>query len=181
MVTTGRACDGCTLCCKLFAIPQLQKPMGVMCQYAALGRGCTIYEQRPHVCRVSDCLWLSTPNVPEHWKPAESHMVLAGDPTGTLLSVLVDDGFEQIWRSEPYYSDLKKWSRDPRWRIQVLPPGEGWIIFPEEDLHIAERRPDDSIVGFGYKYQANSRQPAVSVRHGDGSTTEVLGAYYPLA
>ena len=179
-MTTGRACDGCTLCCKLFAIAELEKPMGVLCKHAVIGRGCSIYEQRPHVCRVSDCLWLVTPNVPEYWKPAQSNMVLAGDSTGTLLSVLVDAGYEHIWREQPYYADLKKWSRQPDWRIQVLTEGQGWIIFPEEDLCIEDRRVDDTIVGFGYKQHALTRQPAVSVRHGDGTVTEVLGAHYPL-
>jgi len=180
-MTADRACDGCTLCCKLLYIPELHKPMYAWCPHAVKGQGCAIYCQRPTPCRDFECLWLAAPNVPDYWRPLQSHMVLAGDPTGTLVSVLVDSGHEDAWQRQPYYGDLKKWSHEPSWRVQVLTEKHGWIIFPEEDLFVGERRADDVIVGFGYKLQHGMKQPAVAVRHGDGSTTEVVGGLYPAS
>lgn len=178
-MTTGRACDGCTMCCKLLGVPELQKPMGVSCPHVINGRGCGIYERRPHPCRAFECLWLMT-DMEDHWKPDRSKMVVAGDETGTLVSIIVDSGDPDAWTRNPFYSDIKAWARRGLWRIEVLPPGQSWIIFPEEDLLIEGRRPDDLIVSFGYKRHASTRQPAVSVQHGDGSVTEVLGGHYPL-
>ena len=177
-MTAERACDGCTLCCKLLGIAELQKPMGVWCPHTLKGRGCGIYDQRPHPCRVFECLWLLTDNVADYWKPDQSKMVLAGDETGTLINVIVDASRPDAWKKEPYYGDLKTWARQMLWRVQVLTPGHGWIIFPEEDLYLGERRPDDEIAAFGYKEAGNLRQPAVQVRHGDGTITEVLGGVY---
>ena len=177
---TSRACDGCSLCCTLLAIPELQKAMYVRCRHAVDRQGCGIYERRPAVCRAFDCLWLQEPGVPDYWRPDQSGMVLAGDPSGTLVSVLTEEGHEDAWRQPPYHRDLKMWSAKGIARIQVLTRKHGWIVFPEEDLFIGERRLDDEIVAFGYKQQGTARQPAVTVRHGDGSTTEVLGGLYPL-
>lgn len=179
-MTTTRACDGCTMCCKILAIEELQKPMGVWCAHTRKGVGCGVYETRPHACRVFECLWLATPDMPEHWKPDRSKMVVAGDETGTLISVMVDAAYPDAWKKQPYYADLKAWASRMRWRVQVLTARHGWVIFPEEDLFLGERRPDDQIVAFGYKQQRLVRQPAVAVRHGDGSVTEVLGGLYPI-
>jgi hypothetical protein len=175
-----RACGGCTMCCKLLFIEALQKPMGVWCPHVVKGRGCGIYEDRPLPCRQFECLWLSASDVPDHWRPDKSKMVLAGDETGTLISVIVDDAYPNAWKAEPFYSDLKSLARQMRWRVQVLTAKHGWVIFPEEDLFLGERKTDDSIVAFGYKQLPMMRQPAVTVRHGDGTETEFLGAMYPL-
>lgn len=177
-MTGERACDGCTLCCKVFAIPEFKKPMGVWCPHVVKGRGCGIYEERPYVCRATNCLWLANAEVPDYWKPDRSKMVLAGDAAGTLISVLVDAGYENNWKKPPFYGDLKAWAAQMRWRVQVLTPKHGWIIFPEEDLFLGERKADDTIVAFGYKQLPMTRQPAVTVRHGDGTLSEFVGAVY---
>jgi hypothetical protein len=181
-MTVKRACDGCTMCCKMLAVPELQKPMGVRCTHALKGKGCggcAIYERRPTSCRSFDCLWLTT-DLPEYWKPDRSKMVMSGDESGTLLSVVVDAGYTDVWRKQPYYSDLKGFARQMRWRVQVLTPNEGWVIFPEEDLFLGTRKPDDLIVAFGYRQHGMMRQPAVSVQRGDGTVVDVLGGLYPI-
>ena len=178
-VTAERACDGCTMCCKALGIPELQKPMGVWCPHLVKGRGCGIYDQRPSPCRLFECLWL-TSDMPDYWKPDRSKMVVAGDETGTLINVIVDDGYPNAWKKEPFYRDIKAWARQMRWRVQVLTPGSGWIIFPEEDLFVPDRRADDIIIGYGYRQHGLTRQPAVSIQRGDGSVTEVLGQRYPV-
>src|SRR3954467_254802 len=102
---TNRACDGCTMCCKMLLIPELEKPMGAWCPHALKGQGCAIYEGRPPSCRQFECLWLTT-DMPDYWKPDRSRMVLAGDETGTLVSIVVDAGYPDAWRKQPYYNDI---------------------------------------------------------------------------
>lgn len=165
----------------MMAIEELKKPMGVWCPKVLKGRGCSIYDQRPHACRVFECLWLATSDMPEYWKPDRSKMVVAGDETGTLISVIVDAFYPDAWKKQPYYGDLKYWAATSGCRVQILTPRHGWVIFPEEDLFLGERRPDDLIVGFGYKQQVLTRQPMVSIQHGDGSITEIVGGLYRSA
>jgi Fe-S-cluster containining protein len=51
----GRSCGGCTFCCTAAGINALEKPPMTRCRH--LGRGCTIYAQRPQACREFRCAW----------------------------------------------------------------------------------------------------------------------------
>jgi hypothetical protein len=176
-----RTCGGCTMCCKLLGVVELDKPMGVWCSHAVKGKGCAIYEQRPPTCRGFDCFWLSNAEMADYWKPDRSKMVVAGDESGTQVSIIVDSSYPDAWKKHPYYSDLKAWSQRLGTRLQVVTAKHSWVIFPEEDLFLGERRSDDTIVYWGYKQHRLMRQPAVSILRSDGTTTEVLGGLYPLA
>jgi hypothetical protein len=54
----GRSCGGCTMCCKVLGITELQKPVGKWCKHCEIGYGCRIYETRPAECRTFHCAWL---------------------------------------------------------------------------------------------------------------------------
>src|SRR4051794_7261750 len=57
-LVAGRACGECVACCKVFHVPQLDKPADVLCRHAAgVGGGCSIYATRPDACRAYFCLW----------------------------------------------------------------------------------------------------------------------------
>lgn len=53
------SCGECTLCCKLYAIPAINKPEHKWCKDCTPGKGCNIYETRPEVCKEYQCLWLA--------------------------------------------------------------------------------------------------------------------------
>ena len=38
-----RHCGGCTLCCKLIPVEELNKPAGARCKHVRTGKGCSIY------------------------------------------------------------------------------------------------------------------------------------------
>ena len=75
-----RACGTCTLCCKLFPVPELNKPAGKWCPHIAQGAGCGIHETRPLHCREFFCLWMTDPTMPDEWKPERSKIVLTTFP-----------------------------------------------------------------------------------------------------
>ena len=50
-----RECGDCHACCIDLRIDQ--KPPGTRCEYLATPGGCSIYPQRPKLCRDYDCLW----------------------------------------------------------------------------------------------------------------------------
>jgi uncharacterized protein len=64
-----RPCGDCTMCCKLPAAPDLNKPPGVWCQHCDKGKACRIYDDRPQGCRDFYCLWKVMPDFPEELRP----------------------------------------------------------------------------------------------------------------
>lgn len=53
----NRQCDGCTVCCEVLHIQQLEKPSWQLCKHAC--NGCNIYDNRPQTCKDFNCLWLA--------------------------------------------------------------------------------------------------------------------------
>jgi hypothetical protein len=53
---SGRECGGCTACCSVMAVPELQKGMYRACFHVG-GHGCAIYSDRPRSCRSWSCQW----------------------------------------------------------------------------------------------------------------------------
>src|SRR4029078_2240950 len=69
-------CGGCTLCCKVMAVPALAKPAGTSCQHCNTGRGRGIYETPPAECAEFLCGYLAQPELPEDWKPVVSRLII---------------------------------------------------------------------------------------------------------
>jgi hypothetical protein len=110
-MSTRRQCGTCALCCKLFYVKELSKPMDTWCQHCRPGRGgCTIYSDRPAQCRDFACLWLDQRQLAEplgdEWFPPRCKMVLQPWAEDRLI-VVVDPAFPNAWRQEPYYSILR--------------------------------------------------------------------------
>lgn len=53
---------------------------GKPCHFMAEGEGCTIHDERPKLCRMFECAWLTDPTVPERLWPGESHAVIVSGP-----------------------------------------------------------------------------------------------------
>src|ERR1700730_17365869 len=107
----GRSCGDCSLCCKLAQVDELDKPSGGWSRHCAPGRGgCTIYETRPPVCRNWVCSWIADSSLGPEWYPLTSKMILFFESSGSRLCVRVEPSHADVWRREPYYSQLKQWS-----------------------------------------------------------------------
>jgi len=52
----GRECGGCTACCTVQGIVELDLPEGVACPHECAA-GCAIYAKRPQSCRDYECIW----------------------------------------------------------------------------------------------------------------------------
>lgn len=79
-----RSCGECTKCCdgwfsgeiKGYAFGNIDGKR-VPCNFVSDGAGCTIYEQRPKSpCRNYKCEWLKNPEVPDHFKPSISNVMV---------------------------------------------------------------------------------------------------------
>jgi hypothetical protein len=118
----ARECGACSLCCKLLSIDELAKPIDTWCQHCKPGNGgCSIYASRPATCVNFSCGWLTHPNYPnfgDEWFPARAKMIVGPMPNGGLL-ITVDPAYPNAWRREPYYSQLKDWSRSHPIKIRI--------------------------------------------------------------
>jgi len=148
---TGRSCDGCTLCCKLIGVQEIEKPRGTWCVKCAVSIGCTIHKTRPQACRNFFCGYMLRPIIGDHWRPEISGMVIVWAPERNRIAINVDPDRPNVWREEPYYSDIAMWATiyPPDTMQIILYTGyhvqafllDGVIdlgILPEEDLIVTE-------------------------------------------
>lgn len=145
----GRACGTCTVCCKVYDVIELGKPMGQWCRHCEPGQGCGIHPTRPEQCRAFHCLWMVSPWMGPEWKPERSKMVLTLDPATRFMLVQVDPGAPSAWKREPYYAQLKRWSaaaaRERR-HVVVLVNRLATVILPDRDVPVGAMEPGERIV-----------------------------------
>ncbi|MEI9889260.1 MAG: hypothetical protein WDN45_00190 [Caulobacteraceae bacterium] len=77
---SGRACGDCVACCQVLNIdePDMIKPAGQLCMHCT-GKGCSIYDSRPGVCRTWDCVWRRIESMPPETRPDRLGVVFAID------------------------------------------------------------------------------------------------------
>jgi len=79
IVTENRSCGDCTLCCEGWLVGNVQGHEiypGRKCHFVDVGKGCTIYDERPEMCQKYECQWLIDKNIPEWLKPNRSDVIL---------------------------------------------------------------------------------------------------------
>jgi len=142
MSGSERICGTCSLCCKLLPIAALGKPADRWCKHSHPGAGgCAIYESRPDTCRSFHCAWLADAAIEDHWNPLHSKMVMQitgghDDLYDLFIDIHVDRGAANIWRTEPYYSELKRLSHVQRTLVRVFYGLRTWMILPDGDAEI---------------------------------------------
>lgn len=147
--TAGRECGTCTLCCKVYDVPSLDKPAGTWCRHCRPGRGCGIHDTRPQHCRSFHCLWMTQSWMGPEWKPERAKMVLSVDPDTHFLFVQVDPGAASAWKREPYHRQLKQWAAaaaGQRRHVVVFLNKHATVILPDRDVPLGVLNPGDRIV-----------------------------------
>jgi len=182
-VLPGRACGGCTLCCKVLTIQELGKPQGEWCAHCEVGRGCTIYSARPGECRDFHCGYLAWPMIREHWYPATSKMVLVSELDGTRLAIHVDPARPDAWRGKPYYDEIKQMARLAAAKMQqvmVCIRDKAIIILPDEDVDLGPIAEDERIIIGEAMVNGRSKLRAMKV-HVDDPRIAGMKAGVPMA
>jgi Fe-S-cluster containining protein len=162
------------MCCELPAIAPLQKPQNVLCQHAVRGAGCTIYENRPEVCRTFNCHWKQVDYLGEEWRPDRCHFYMQ-QPNDKILVVLVDPAYPDAWRREPFYGQMKSWALavlHDEAEMYVVVGERTFAIFPEEDLDAGPPELGGE-VSMTYIREPGMRRPAVARRDAEGKVTIV--------
>ena len=144
MTRRPKSCGPCGLCCKVFAVEELAKPMSVRCVHLSAGAGCGIYPGRPASCRSFECVWLMDPEMPHRFRPDQTQVVLDQDAGATRLIARCDPANPRAWRREPMYSALKRRAADT-WgtgRLVIAVAGRRtWVITPRQDVDLGEVDP----------------------------------------
>jgi len=71
-----RQCGDCKLCCKVFTITEMNKVAGEWCPHCP-GKGCSIYQSRPDMCKEYRCMWLERPETfPDELRPDRTSVVM---------------------------------------------------------------------------------------------------------
>ncbi len=139
MIENAKSCGPCTMCCKVLAVNELAKPMGVRCAHLAGAGGCSIYPDRPHACRTFECVWLMDPEMPHRFRPDQTKVVLDQDPEGTRLIARCDPANPQAWRRNPMYAALKRYAADTWGSGKIVLAVAGrrtWLVTPDRDIDL---------------------------------------------
>jgi len=148
-VVAGRACGSCTLCCKVIAVADFDKPPGVWCSHCIRGKGCGIYQTRPTDCRTFFCEWMLEKSLGPEWKPERAKFALVVGE-GTHLTAFVDPGFPSAWRASPYFETFKRWSLEgaranPPRIITIRVGARVTIVLPDREIDVGHVGRDESV------------------------------------
>ena len=128
--TVGRNCGTCVACCVYFKIADLGKPALTPCSKLAAGctdcgtapadNNCTIYEDRPEVCKGYSCMWLYGYGEDED-RPDKSGMILdnATPVANVLRGLPMQEGADNTERGN---LAINRISRDRNQPVMVC----GW-------------------------------------------------------
>jgi hypothetical protein len=139
-VIPGRECGSCSLCCKVYNIPEINKVAGKWCTHCKPGKGCVIHDALPTQCIEFNCLWRTEASIGPDWKPDRSKMVVTISPVNGYINVQVDSGAPQAWRKQPYYGQLHQWARNIVF-VEVM----ATLIMPDQDVPIGPMNATDGL------------------------------------
>jgi hypothetical protein len=127
-------------------IPELGKPKDVPCAHIVPNRGCEIYEKRPQSCRNFACHWLLDNAVADVWKPSNCHMVVEAKQRSVVIHI--DPDFAGIWKSEPYFSEIKAMAKAGLTKgsmTLVIEKLRTIVVLPEEEIDLGFLGPNARI------------------------------------
>ena len=105
-MTIKRKCNGCTLCCKLLPVVEINKLANEKCQHQRFSKGCNIYLNKPISCSSWSCRWLLN-QAGDTKRPDICHYVI--DTIPDIVQIQDDDTLKlidilaiQIWVDPKY-------------------------------------------------------------------------------
>lgn len=98
---TNNLCGSCNACCRVYAIPALDKPAGKWCENCDVGKGCRIYETRPETCSSFECLWLQSHRyvkLAEELRPDRCKVVFTSATRPDVMVATTMPGSPDAWQ-----------------------------------------------------------------------------------
>lgn len=143
----GRSCNGCTMCCKLPRIPEIEKPRAVLCTNCTVGVGCKIYDRRPDACREFFCGYMLNATLGEEWRPSSCKMLVTYEAEAERVVIHVDSTRRDAWRKEPFLSHIKTWAKQaPRGHVLIWQGSNVIVVFADREVDMGRVREDQYIL-----------------------------------
>ena len=145
----GRFCETCTVCCKAFGIPELDKAPGQWCRHVVQARGCGIHAERPQTCRLFFCHWMRNGSLGPEWRPDRAKFVMYTEMEGRRLVVAPDAGLPTSWRRPPYLPQFRRWAAmgaTKGHQILVFIGDRATAVLPDRDQDLGRVEIGDRIV-----------------------------------
>jgi hypothetical protein len=174
-VLPGRECGSCTLCCKVYHVPDIDKVAGKWCEHCKPGRGCGVHDARPAQCADFNCLWRTEEGLTPAWKPERAKMVLSIFPHTGFIYVQVDPGAPQAWRKQPYHDQLRRWAASSLQKgrhVIVFVNDVATLIMPDQDVPLGVMNPAD---GFAVRQTFGPGGPTYEVTRGTRRVSSLPG------
>ena len=149
----GRDCSGCTRCCELLSVAELDKAPMVACAHCQAAEGCRIYRDRPTECRQFYCGYLLDASLDERWKPSRSKLIVAFGEHPYAVAIHVDVGSPGAWREEPFYSQIC------RWAMTAGRQGGKVVVWQGDDKILVPARPAPATTAAGSSVSAERAPP----------------------
>lgn len=138
-----RSCNGCTKCCEGFLYGVAygkQFCHGKPCHFVDLGKGCTIYEDRPHSpCQTFKCAWVidNQREFPEWLKPSLSNVIIVPRHIDDILYMDVVEAGSKIDSSVLNWLFLYSLERKVNMRVSI---GGGHHNYGSKEFQAAMQR-----------------------------------------
>ncbi len=145
----GRDCGTCTVCCKAFGIPELDKRPGQWCRHVVQSRGCGIHLDRPNTCRLFFCHWMRNGRLGPEWRPDRAKFVMYTEMEGRRLVVAPDAGMPSSWRRQPFYAQFKRWAAlgaASNNQLLVFNGDRATAVLPDRDQDLGAVMPGDQVI-----------------------------------
>ncbi|MBS0383914.1 MAG: YkgJ family cysteine cluster protein [Proteobacteria bacterium] len=168
-LVAGRSCDGCTMCCKLMKISVLEKPAFVWCKHCDIGKGCSIYADRPEVCRDFYCAYRHSADLGEEWRPSDCKMVVNYEDVRNRINVAVDPSRKGLWRQSPYIEQIKIWAMNAlrqRGHLIVWEGADAIVVLPDREVNFGPLG-NRTLVVMGRSTPLGEQYDALALEPGD--------------
>lgn len=130
-------CGDCALCCKLIEVKPLGKPADTWCQHCTK-HSCRIWSERPEICKTYDCLWRTTPEMPEELRPSQCKVAFECHDPEKVAIAHVDKDRPEAWRKKPVIGVITKLLRE-KWTVWVMIGQDRHLLLPEG------KKPEDAM------------------------------------
>lgn len=117
----GKSCGSCTACCEIVPVEELKLAAFKRCPHMVWHRGCSIYNIRPHSCRLWSCGWLIG-DLPDKYRPDKIGIIC--DPVPDLIRINDEEHVAaQFWVLPGHENDWKRSAAAQRLIIARLNTG----------------------------------------------------------
>ena len=109
LMNNMQSCGECALCCKLIEIPNLAG-VGQWCPHCVPGKRdgcCTIYDNRPEVCRGWNCFWRAE-NWPDEFRPDRCKVIFEALPGVETILISVEPSRPDAWKKKKILRVIEK-------------------------------------------------------------------------